>query len=83
MGVRFPLQQNRPNIPEMRQAATGTQETLQSQNQERPARPTRADEQLNAQAIPTAGKQEEKPAFERLAQNAGSQTPGSIIDLLA
>ena len=87
MGVRFPLQQQRPDFEQMQQV----QGLQQGEVQEEPQAPARA-ETRESQAVeteaavrearePQAAEQEQP--VERSAGNAGVQTPGSIIDILA
>jgi hypothetical protein len=84
MGVRFPQADNRPNFSEMQRSTSVTRQDMeQTQSPGQTARATQANLQPPTREVPELSRQEEQPAIQRLAQNAGSQTPGSFIDLLA
>jgi hypothetical protein len=88
MGVRFPNQQERPDFGFMQQANTPQQpdpqqeasQPLQQPDLRQAEEPGQEDAILEAQEPQTPLQQ--APA-ERAAADAGAQTPGSIIDILA
>lgn len=87
MGVRFPLQQQRPDFGQIQQPNDARQA---QQNQPQPANPDEA-RGVRETAENEAALQAREPqalaargtAVERAAGDAGAQTPGSIIDMLA
>jgi hypothetical protein len=88
MGVRFPNQQERPDFGLIQQANNAQQpptqqEETQPLGQVAPGQvqePAEEDTILEAQEPQALSRQ--TPA-ERAADDAGAQTPGSIIDMLA
>jgi hypothetical protein len=88
MGVRFPVQQQLPDFGPMQQADNIRQGVPQQQEPRAAGQavtgraPDPAEENTirEAQAAQTQFRQ--TPA-ERAADDAGAQTPGSIIDMLA
>ena len=88
MGVRFPLQQQRPDFGQMQQANNTQQPDLQQEETQPMGRvaPGQAQEPAEEDAIREAQEPQalvpQTPA-ERAADDAGAQTPGSIIDMLA
>lgn len=85
MGVRFPEGQ-RPSFSEMQRASAMERETVEAQTQ-RPERALRPEATETAEATAPRDVQpapsEQRNAIEQSAGNAGMQTPGSMIDLLA
>jgi len=86
MGVRFPLQQQRPDFGQIQQPndarqAQQNQPQPADQNEARGVRETAENEaalQAQESQAPERGT-----VVERAAGDAGAQTPGSIIDMLA
>lgn len=88
MGVRFPPQQQRPDFGQMQQANNAQQPAPQQDDAQAPgpaaareAREPAEDNSVGETQEPQAPAQQ--PPAERAADNAGAQTPGSIIDMLA
>lgn len=85
MGVRFPTQQQRPDLGQIQQARDIQQNAGQQQEAQAPATEQRAP----APEEPAANETQDPRALaqqapvERAADDAGAQTPGSIIDMLA
>ncbi len=87
MGVRFPTQQpQRPDLAEMQQAAA-LERRAAEQGAQRPgqneARQTGAAEAATVREPAEPNRPEQQNTVERAANDAGTQTPGSIIDMLA
>jgi hypothetical protein len=88
MGVRFPLQQQRPDFGQMQQADNARQVAPQQQEVQPPGQAVMgqtqepAEENAIREAQTPQALVRQTPA-ERAADDAGAQTPGSIIDMLA
>lgn len=88
MGVRFSTQQpQRPDLSEMQQAAA-LERRAAEQGAQRPGgaeiRQTQVPEEAAAVREPAEpNRPEQQNTVERAAGDAGTQTPGSIIDMLA
>ena len=86
MGVRFPSNEQRADFPLIQQAEQQTQAAIMEQRQGagRPeAREIQTAEQTAAIQTAESERSEHTTQPERAAANAGVQTPGAIIDLLA
>lgn len=88
MGVRFPLQEQGPVFGPIQQARDA-QQTPNEQQETQEVAPGAARETRSAENDAAVGEAQEPQALqqqapaERAAADAGAQTPGSIIDLLA
>ena len=84
MGVRFPLQQQGPVFGPIQQAQNAQQGPNEQQVAPAVTGGTQPaeDETAVGEAQEPQALQQQAPA-ERAADDAGAQTPGSIIDLLA
>jgi hypothetical protein len=90
MGVRFPVQQPRPDFGPIQQADNARQAVPQQQQEvQEPGQAVtgRAQEPAEENNAIRETQQPQalirQPTAERAADDAGAQTPGSIIDMLA
>ena len=88
MGVRFPSQQQRPDFTQMQQAADAQRPIAQQEEAQTIAgaaqnRAQEADENTTVHEVQEPRELQPQSPAERAADDAGAQTPGSIIDMLA
>jgi len=81
MGVRFQPDQKQA-VLQTQQAASPARISLE-QRAQRPETAQRQQTQATEQVPQTIHVPDQQTAPERVARDAGAQTPGSIIDLLA
>jgi len=88
MGVRFPSQQQRPDFTQMQQAADAQRPIAQQEETQTIAataqnRAQEADEDTTVREIQEPRELPPQSLAQSAAGDAGAQTPGSIIDMLA
>ena len=89
MGVRFPTQQQPPDFGQMQQVRDPQQNAAQQEEVQAPVGAGAREPRRAAQEEAAVREAQQPQALaqqtqvERAANDAGAQTPGSIIDILA